>query len=58
VGGFIVNSLGKVPSVDEKFVFDNLEMTVAAADSRKVESVRIRKINGEIQPGPAANESR
>jgi len=58
VGGFIVNSLGKVPSVDETFVFDNLEMTVTAADSRKVETVRIRKINGEIQPGPAANESR
>lgn len=56
VGGFIVNSLGKVPSVNEKFVFDNLEMTVAAADSRKVETVRIRKINGEMQPGPAANE--
>ena len=56
VGGFIVNSLGKVPSVNEKFVFDNLEMTVAAADSRKVETVRIRKINEEMRPGPAANE--
>jgi CBS domain containing-hemolysin-like protein len=58
VGGLIVASLGKVPAVNEKFVFDNLEMTVEAADSRKVESVRVRKIGGETQPGAAAGESR
>ncbi|HBZ55905.1 MAG TPA: hypothetical protein DEO88_10910, partial [Syntrophobacteraceae bacterium] len=44
VGGFIISMLGKVPDVHEKVAFGNLEMTVAAADSRKIEKVLIRKL--------------
>ena len=44
VGGLIISLLGKVPDVHEQAAFGNLEMTVAAADSRKIEKVLIRKI--------------
>lgn len=44
VGGFIISMLGKVPDVQEKVAFGNLEMMVAAADSRKIEKVLIRKL--------------
>jgi CBS domain containing-hemolysin-like protein len=44
VGGFIISLLGKVPEVQEKVAFGNLEMVVAVADSRKIEKVLIRKV--------------
>lgn len=49
VGGFIISLMGKVPDVQEKVVFGNLEMVVAAADSRKIEKVLIRKIPPETE---------
>lgn len=44
VGGFIISLLGKVPEVQEKVAFGNLEMVVAVADSRKIEKILIRKV--------------
>jgi CBS domain containing-hemolysin-like protein len=49
VGGFIISLMGKVPDVQERVVFGNLEMVVAAADSRKIEKVLIRKIPPETE---------
>jgi CBS domain containing-hemolysin-like protein len=40
----MISLLGKVPAVEEKVVFGNLELVVAAADSRKIEKVLIRKL--------------
>jgi CBS domain containing-hemolysin-like protein len=50
VGGFIISLLGRVPDVQEQVMFGNLEMVVAAADSRKIEKVIIRKVPSESQP--------
>jgi CBS domain containing-hemolysin-like protein len=47
VGGFVINLLGKVPGVNERVVYNELEMTIEAANSRKIEKIRIRKVNPE-----------
>uniref|UniRef100_A0A831ZWS5 HlyC/CorC family transporter n=1 Tax=Desulfacinum infernum TaxID=35837 RepID=A0A831ZWS5_9BACT len=57
VGGFIISRLGRVPAVHEKVLFKNLEMIVEAADSRKVEKVRIRRREGALDNNSAASGS-
>jgi CBS domain containing-hemolysin-like protein len=54
VGGFIINVLGKVPDVNEKVIFQNLEMIIDAADSRKIEKIRIRRLSSEEPGGESA----
>jgi len=44
VGGFVISLLGKVPGVDEKVVYQNIEMVVEAANNRKIEKLRVRRI--------------
>ncbi len=41
VGGFIIHLLGKIPKVDEKIVFEDLEMTIKSADQRKIDEILI-----------------
>ena len=48
VGGFIISLLGKVPEVNEKIVYENLEITIEAATTRKIDRVRIRKIEKNL----------
>ncbi len=45
VGGFVISLLGRVPSVNERLTYSNLEMLIEAASSRKIERIRIRKIS-------------
>jgi len=47
VGGFLISLIGKVPSVGEIVVYNDIEMVVEAASSRKVEKIRIRKVSPE-----------
>ena len=47
VGGFVISLLGKVPSVNERLTYSNLEMVIEAASSRKIERIRIRKISSD-----------
>ncbi len=56
VGGFIISLLGKVPEVNEKVVYENLEITIETATSRKIDRVRIRKLEPEL-PGKPSGES-
>lgn len=51
VGGFVMSLLGKVPVTNEKLVFEDLEMVIEAANSRKIDKIRIRKI-GSPGAGP------
>jgi CBS domain containing-hemolysin-like protein len=44
VGGFVMSLLGKVPVTNEKLVFEDLEMVIEAANSRKIDKIRIRKV--------------
>ena len=55
VGGFVISLLGKVPSINEQLTFDNLQMVIEAASSRKIERIRIRKVSSD-EPGSALSE--
>jgi CBS domain containing-hemolysin-like protein len=41
VGGFVIHLLGRIPEVDEKIVFEDLEITVKSADQRKIRKILI-----------------
>ncbi|GLI33810.1 ion transporter [Desulforhabdus amnigena] len=47
VGGFVISLLGKVPAVNERLVYKDIEMIVEAADNRKIEKIRVRKLRPE-----------
>ena len=53
VGGFIIHVLGKIPQTDEIIVFENLEMTIVAADMRKIDKIMIKQITSS---NPSENE--
>jgi CBS domain containing-hemolysin-like protein len=55
VGGFVISLLGKVPSINEQLTYDNLQMVIEAASSRKIERIRIRKVSSD-EPGSALSE--
>ena len=56
VGGFVISLIGKVPSVDERVVYKNIEMVVEAASERKIDKLRIRKINPEALEAQGSEE--
>jgi magnesium and cobalt transporter len=41
VGGFIIHLLGRIPKVDEKVSYGNLDMTIKSADQRKILKILI-----------------
>jgi len=41
VGGFVIHLLGRIPEVDEKIVFKDLDITVKSADQRKIHKILI-----------------
>lgn len=47
LGGFIIYIAGKVPKSGETIKFRNLEFTVKSANDRRIQKVRIRKLDGE-----------
>lgn len=53
VGGFIIHLLGKIPEVDEKIVFEDLEMTIRSADQRKIDKILIKP---HVSSSPALEE--
>jgi CBS domain containing-hemolysin-like protein len=55
VGGFVISLLGKVPSVNERLTYNELEMVIEVANSRKIERIRIRRISSE-DPGSPISE--
>jgi magnesium and cobalt transporter len=56
VGGFIISLIGKVPEVNEKVLYDGLEIVIEAATSRKIDRVRIRKISQEFTEESSTEE--
>jgi len=56
VGGFIISLIGKVPEVNEKILYNDIEILIEAATSRKIDRVRIRKLGKEVQEGPSGEE--
>lgn len=53
VGGFIIHILGKIPKMNEKIVFEGLEMNIVSADMRKIDKIIIKHI---IPSSPTENE--
>lgn len=47
VGGFVMSLLGRVPEVGERVVYQDLEMVVEAADTRKIEKIRVQKVSSD-----------
>ncbi|MGD2124735.1 MAG: hemolysin family protein [Desulfobacteraceae bacterium] len=43
VGGFVIHLLGKVPKVNERVMFKDLEMIIKSAGSRKINKILIRR---------------
>ena len=41
MGGFIIHLLGRIPKVDEKIVFEDLDITIKSADQRKIHKILI-----------------
>jgi len=56
VGGFVISLMGKVPAVNEIVVYKDLEMRIEAASSRKIEKIRIRKLEGEATATRSSGE--
>jgi len=56
VGGFIISLIGKVPEVNEEILYNNIEIVIEAATSRKIDRVRIRKLGEEAPEGPSGEE--
>ena len=57
VGGFIISLIGKVPEVNEKVIYDGIEIVIEAATSRKIDRVRIRKAGMGIPEVSSGKES-
>ena len=47
LGGLILNTVKRIPAAGETIIVDNFEMTIVAADERRIKKVRIRKIRKE-----------
>ncbi|MBC8418479.1 MAG: hemolysin family protein [Proteobacteria bacterium] len=43
VGGFIIHLLGRIPEINEKVTFQDIEMTIQKANHRKIETVLISR---------------
>jgi len=55
VGGFVISLVGRVPGVNERIVFENMEMVIEAASNRKIEKIRIRRVNPEAAAAALPN---
>ena len=51
VGGFIIHITGKIPRINEKISYNNLEITVKKADQRKIDEIMIK-----LNPQPDSSE--
>jgi CBS domain containing-hemolysin-like protein len=52
VGGLVIHLLGRIPKVNEKVTFENLEMTVQSGDSRKIGKILVNRKPSSL-PSPA-----
>lgn len=50
LGGFILQQLGRLPSVGEKLCINNLELIVEQVSGRRIRKVRARRFDGECNP--------
>ena len=46
IGGYLMSRLGRVPAVGEHVIEDGLDIEVLEAERRRVNKVRVRKLEG------------
>lgn len=51
MGGFVIHLLGRIPKLNEKVTFQDLEMTVQSADTRRIGRILVTRLP---PPGPGA----
>jgi len=56
VGGFIISLKGKIPEVNEKIVFNDIDMVIKKADCRKIDKVLIVKSPKTHTPSKSADD--
>ena len=54
VGGFLIHLIGRIPEVNEKVVFQDIEMIIKKGDQRKIEEVLISRKDEQGSPGEEA----
>lgn len=42
VSGWVIEELGRLPAEGDSFAFDNLEITVAKTDLKRVEEIEVK----------------
>lgn len=59
VGGFIIDLLGRIPKIDEKIRFRDIEMTIQKGDQRRIEKVIVSRAAppGSIEEANTATSS-
>jgi len=58
LGGFILHLVRKIPVAGAKIVFENLEMTIEAADERRIRKIRMRKRGDSVIDAGAGGTKR
>jgi magnesium and cobalt transporter len=43
VGGFVIQLMGRIPKVNEKVFFEDLELRIKSADQRKINEIMIKR---------------
>ncbi len=56
VGGFVMSLLGRVPEVGERVVYQSIELLIEAANTRKIERIRVSRVSPD-QPETSSGES-
>lgn len=54
VGGFLIHLIGRIPEVNEKISFQDIEMIIKKGDERKIEEVLISRKDEPGSPGEGA----
>ena len=54
VGGFLIHLIGRIPEVNEKVSFQDIEMIIKKGDERKIEEVLITRKDEPGSPGEGA----
>lgn len=57
VGGLVIHLLGRIPKVNEKVSFENLEMTVQSGDSRKIGKILVNRKSASPSSQAEAGQS-
>jgi len=54
VGGFLIHLIGRIPEVNEKISFQDIEMIIKKGDERKIEEILITRKDESGPPGEGA----